>query len=77
MIFLPKCSSNLNPVETKVNRNLKKDVCANQPLSSKIMYYVCVFGDFTVVTMTLVTGFANIHADRPDCVPCSGYLDTH
>ena len=29
MIFLPKHSPNLNPVETKVNRNLKKDVCAN------------------------------------------------
>ena len=28
-IFLPKRSPNLNPVETKVNRNLKKDVCAN------------------------------------------------
>ena len=25
-----------------------------------------VFGDFPVMTMTLVTGFANIHADRPD-----------
>jgi vacuolar-type H+-ATPase subunit F/Vma7 len=29
VIFLPKCSPNLNPVETRVNRNLKKDVCAN------------------------------------------------
>jgi hypothetical protein len=29
VIFLPKRSSNLNPVETSVNRNLKKDVCAN------------------------------------------------
>ncbi len=29
VIFLPKRSPNLNPVETKVNRNLKKDVCAN------------------------------------------------
>jgi vacuolar-type H+-ATPase subunit F/Vma7 len=29
VIFLPKRSSNLNPVETRVNRNLKKDVCAN------------------------------------------------
>jgi transposase len=29
VIFLPKCSPNLNPVEIKVNRNLKKDVCAN------------------------------------------------
>ena len=26
VIFLPKRSPNLNPVETKVNRNLKKDV---------------------------------------------------
>lgn len=29
LIFLPKRSPFLNPVETKVNRNLKKDVCAN------------------------------------------------
>ena len=29
VIFLPKRSPNLNPVETRVNRNLKKDVCAN------------------------------------------------
>jgi len=29
VIFLPKRSPNLNLVETKVNRNLKKDVCAN------------------------------------------------
>ncbi len=28
--FLPKRSPNLNPVETRVNRNLKKDVCANR-----------------------------------------------
>ena len=28
VIFLPKRSPNLNPVETKVNRNLKKDVRA-------------------------------------------------
>jgi hypothetical protein len=29
VIFLPKRSPNLNPVETRVNRNLKKDICAN------------------------------------------------
>ena len=29
VIFLPKRSPNLNLVETRVNRNLKKDVCAN------------------------------------------------
>ena len=29
IIFLPKHSPNLNPVETRINRNLKKDVCAN------------------------------------------------
>jgi transposase len=29
VIFLPKRSPNLNPVEIRVNRNLKKDVCAN------------------------------------------------
>jgi transposase len=28
-IFLPKRSPNLNPVETRINRNLKKNVCAN------------------------------------------------
>ncbi len=26
VIFLPKRSPNLNPVETKINRNLKKDM---------------------------------------------------
>lgn len=29
VLFLPTRSPNLNLVETKVNRNLKKDVCAN------------------------------------------------
>jgi transposase len=29
VIYLPKRSPNLNPVETKVNRNLKKDICSN------------------------------------------------
>ena len=29
VLFLPKRSPFLNLVETKVNRNLKKDVCAN------------------------------------------------
>ena len=29
VIFLPKRSPSLNPVETRVNRNLKKDICAN------------------------------------------------
>ncbi len=29
VVLLPKRSPFLNPVETKVNRNLKKDVCAN------------------------------------------------
>ena len=29
VVFLPKRSPFLNPVETKVSRNLKKDVCAN------------------------------------------------
>ena len=28
-MFLPKRSPNLSPVEIKVNRNLKKDICAN------------------------------------------------
>ena len=29
VIFLPERSPNLNPVETRINRNLKKDICAN------------------------------------------------
>jgi len=29
VIFLPKRSPYLNPVETRINRNLKKDICAN------------------------------------------------
>ena len=29
VIILPKRSPNLNPVETRINRNLKKDICAN------------------------------------------------
>jgi transposase len=29
VIFLPKPSPYLNPVETRINRNLKKDICAN------------------------------------------------
>ena len=34
-IFLPKRSPNLNPVEIRVNRNLKKDVCANHNYESE------------------------------------------
>jgi transposase len=29
VLYLPKKAPYLNPVETKVNRNLKKDICAN------------------------------------------------
>ncbi len=29
VVYLPKRSPFLNPVETRVNRNLKKDICAN------------------------------------------------
>ncbi len=29
VVYLPKRSPFLNPVETRINRNLKKDVCAN------------------------------------------------
>ena len=36
VIFLPKRSSNLNPVETRVNRNLKKDVCANHNYGTEL-----------------------------------------
>jgi hypothetical protein len=35
VIYLPKRSPNLNPVETKVNRNLKKDTCANYNYQSE------------------------------------------
>lgn len=35
IIFLPKRSPNLNPVEIRVNRNLKKDVCANHNYETK------------------------------------------
>jgi transposase len=35
VIYLPKRSPNLNPVETKVNRNLKKDRCANYDYQSE------------------------------------------
>ena len=35
VIYLPKRSPNLNPVETKVNRNLKKDICANHNYQSQ------------------------------------------
>jgi hypothetical protein len=34
VIYLPKRSTNLNPVETKVNRNLKKDIFANHNYQS-------------------------------------------
>jgi DDE superfamily endonuclease len=34
VIYLPKRSPNLNPVETKVNRNLKKDIFANHNYQS-------------------------------------------
>lgn len=29
VVYLPKRSPFLNPVETRINRNLKKDICAN------------------------------------------------
>ena len=29
VVYLPKRAPFLNPVESKVNRNLKKDICAN------------------------------------------------
>ena len=34
-VYLPKRSPFLNPVETKVNRNLKKDICANHSYETK------------------------------------------
>ena len=36
VIFLPKRSPYLNPVETRVNRNLKKDVCANHNYGTEV-----------------------------------------
>ncbi|MFY9799129.1 MAG: transposase [Candidatus Nitrosopolaris sp.] len=39
VIFLPKRSPNLNPVETRVNRNLMKDVCANRSHTFTIEFY--------------------------------------
>ena len=48
VIFLPKRSPNLNPVETRVNRNLKKDVCANhnyvteENLVKAVRYLRCI-----------------------------------
>ena len=42
VIFLPKHSPNLNPVETRVNRNLKKDVCPNHNYGTEknLMYAI-------------------------------------
>jgi transposase len=40
--YLPKRSPNLNPVETKVNRNLKKDICANHNYQSEENLIVAV-----------------------------------
>ena len=34
-VYLPKRSPYLNPVETRVNRNLKKDICSNYRYESK------------------------------------------
>jgi transposase len=42
IIYLPKRSPNLNPVETKVNRNLKKDICANHNYQSEENLIVAV-----------------------------------
>jgi hypothetical protein len=36
VIFLPKRSPNLNPVETRINRNMKKDVCANHNYGTEV-----------------------------------------
>lgn len=33
--YLPKRSPFLNPVETKINRNMKKDICANYSYETK------------------------------------------
>jgi len=46
IIFLPKCSPNLNPVETRINRNLKKDVCANHNyVTEENLTYAVYFWD--------------------------------
>ena len=36
VIFLPKRSPNLNPVETRINRKLKKDICANHNYGTEV-----------------------------------------
>ena len=36
VIFLPKRSPNLNPVETRINRNLKKDICVNHNYGTEV-----------------------------------------
>ncbi len=35
IVYLPKKAPFLNPVETKVNRNLKKDICANSAMRQR------------------------------------------
>lgn len=42
VIYLPKRAPYLNPVETKVNRNLQKDICANYcyETKEKLLCYV-------------------------------------
>ncbi|MDN5866003.1 MAG: transposase [Candidatus Nitrosocosmicus sp.] len=42
VLYLPKRSPFLNPVETKVNRNLKKDVCANYFYETKEELVCCM-----------------------------------
>lgn len=52
VIFLPKRSPNLNPVESRINRNLKKDVCANhnygnlESLTENVRRYLRKFGSW-------------------------------
>jgi len=36
VIFLPKRSPNLNPIETRINRNMKKDVCAKHNYGTEV-----------------------------------------
>ena len=40
VVHLPKKAPFLNPVETRVNRNLKKDICANYAMKQKRIYCV-------------------------------------
>ena len=61
VVYLPKRSPFLNPVETKVNRNLKKDICANyvyeteENLLCSVRKYLRSTGSVSYTHLTLPT----------------------